>query len=585
MKRSPFILLIFISGLLLAQTSDDTWSVKLSNGLIYRYQPTINALTSKGWEYSNTIITHGMEKVFNAVPDSIKYQNYIKSYIDAYVNSSGALITPLSYNSLDRTHPALSCLFLYEKTGLLKYKTMATAFRNIYVGASASYPKTATGNIFWHKNNGTYNDIILIDGVYMLHPFLAKYGSMFGDNAAIDTAVDQTLYIYNQLYDNTRHLIRHAWNPTKTQSWADPVTGNSGSVWSRGMGWFCMALVDILKYVPASHPRRTELITALNNLAVGIKNYQDPTTGMWYQVVDKGSSLANNYLETSGSAMFVYTLKVASDSGWISNTYLPVAQKAWDYIKVTSNGIITINGDGYPQVNGFAPAMSVQTSDANYVQASLQPVSTPGTTHPHGYAAILMAASVMEFPITASTLPVHFISFSARKINTDIKLNWENEDETGVDYYEIQKSNDGNHFVSAGKISADGHAAYSWTDKSPAGTILYYRIKAVSRDRKETFSNIISIKNTESNLAMFSASPNPAKNGVFMLTIGNPESGNYQMEIINTTGTMVFKKEIKIAGETIHTESIQIPAVSKGVYQVIVTDEHRHTHSVAVVVN
>jgi unsaturated rhamnogalacturonyl hydrolase len=167
-----------------------------------------------------------MEKVYNNVTDSVKYLNYIKAYVDAYVNASGVISTPVI--SLDKAHPGISCLFLYEKTGLIKYKTAATSIRNLFVGASATYPKTATGNILWHKNNGSYNNIILIDGVYMMHPFLAKYGRMFSDNAAIDTAVNQTLYIYNQLYDNVQRPGR------MQQPVIHPKSGQEewdGSVW------------------------------------------------------------------------------------------------------------------------------------------------------------------------------------------------------------------------------------------------------------------------------------------------------------------------------------------------------------------
>ena len=436
-KPVLFCIFFFASFLSFSQTPNDTWSVKFSNALIFRYQPTVNALTAKGWEYSNTIMTHGMEKVYNQVPDSVKYRNYIKSYIDAYVNSSGVINATI--NSLDRTHPGISCLFLYEKTGLAQYKTAATTLRNMYVGSTATYPKTATGKIFWHKNNGTYNDMVLIDGIYMLHPFLAKYGRMFNDNAAIDTAVNQTLYVYYQLTDNVKHLIRHAWNPTKTQTWADPVTGNSSEVWSRGMGWFTMALVDILKYLPVNHPRRAELISALANLAIGIQTYQDPATGLWYQVVDKGTSLAGNFLETSGSAMFVYALKVGVDSGWISSSYLPVAQKAWNYLRNTANVKISLHTDGYAKINDFAPAMGVQTSAANYVQASLQPVDCPGTAHPHGYGAILMTASVMEFPLIADTqAPSAPVLSATGSTASTISLSWTAAtDNVGVTGYEV----------------------------------------------------------------------------------------------------------------------------------------------------
>jgi unsaturated rhamnogalacturonyl hydrolase len=138
----------------------------------------------------------------------------------------------------------------------------------------------------------------------------------------------------------------------------------------------------------------------LANLAIGIKNTQNAATGLWYQVVNKGTS-SGNYLETSGSAMFVYAIKVAVDSGWISSTYLTVAQSGWTGLKTK----IATYTDGKPQIKGFAPAMGVQNNYAAYV--AILPVNSPtpsGTQHPHGYAAILIAASVMEFPLPPGRL-------------------------------------------------------------------------------------------------------------------------------------------------------------------------------------
>ena len=578
MKNRSYLIILFfycLQGNLFAQTSNDTWAVKFSNGIIYRYQPTVNALTSKGWEYSNTIITHGIEKVYNNVTDSAKYLNYIKTYVDAYVNSSG-VISPtitLSTASLDKTHPGISCLFLYEKTGLVKYKTAATFLRNFFVGASATYPKTAKGNIFWHKNNGSYNDIILIDGIYMLHPFLAKYGVMFNDNAAIDTAVNQTLYIYNQLYDNSRHLIRHAWNPTNTQAWADPVTGNSSEVWSRGMGWFTMALVDILKYIPSTHPRRSELLTALSNLAIGIQTYQDPTTGLWYQVVDKGTTLSNNYLETSGSAMFVYALKTAVDSSWINYSYLAVAQKAWNYFKDVSHAKISIySTDGYPKINDFAPAMSVQTSAANYVQASLQPVDVPGTAHPHGYAAILMAASVMEFPILM-ILPVNSLNISATNYNNRVNLFWTTAGDTQLDHYAVEKSADGTNFTLAGTVKSTEATKYKWVDTDINESNSYYRIKSVSLNGDTRYSSIILVKSQPGIHAATSVeiAPNPVANNSINISMHKLNPGVYKLNIASAQGVVVFTKQIEVTGISSIYQSLTIPVLTKGTYYLTVT--------------
>jgi unsaturated rhamnogalacturonyl hydrolase len=563
MKQVFTYLFLIVSSFVFGQTSpNSTWSVKFSNAMVARYQPNINNLTSKGWEYSNTIITHGMEKVYNQVTDSTKYLNYIQTYVDAYVNSSGVISATV--NSLDRTHPGISLLFLYEKTGATKYRTAAQTLRNMYVGASATYPKTATGGIFWHKNNGSYNNIILIDGIYMLHPFLAKYGSLFSDAAAIDTAVNQTLYIYNQLYDPTTKLINHAWNSTKTETWANATTGNSPSVWSRGMGWFCMALVDIMKYVPSGHSKRAQLITAISNLAQGIQTYQDATTGMWYQVVDKGSSLSGNYLETTGSAMFVYMLKVASDSGWISNSYNTVATKAWNYMKNTSNGVIDIYSDTYPRINDFAPAMSVQSSDANYVQASLQGVSTPGTTHPHGYGAILMAASVMEFPLSSS-LPIHFVSFTAQQKSGSVKLSWENGDDSQVEYYEIQRSNNAIKFETIGSLPSNKGSVYQFVDANPLKGTVYYRIKTIGLVEKEVYSNTISIRANSARTGGLTVYPNPIQNGQLQFVWSPEAEGTYQIVLINALGLAV-KQEWVSGAEGVKSELWDVSRLAKGVY-------------------
>lgn len=561
-----FLLFTFSS---FSQVSN-TWSVKFSDAIKTRYTPTINNMTSKGWEYSNTIITHGMEKVYNQVNDA-SYLAYIKAYVDLYVNGSGVISATM--NSLDRIHPGISVLFLYEKlkssssADSTKYRTAATTIRNILVGASATYPKTAIGGIFWHKNNGSYNDIVMLDGIYMGHPFLAKYGSLFGDNAAIDTAVNQTLFLYNQLYDNTTHLIKHAWNPTKTQTWANATTGNSTSVWSRAMGWYTMALVDILKYVPAAHPKRAQLLAALSNLAIGIQTYQDGASGLWYHVVDKTSvTLSGNYLETSGSAMFVYALKTASDSGWITAaTYLPVIQSGWAGLQTKINNYT----DSKPRINDFSPAMSVQSTEALYVQASLQPVDCPvssGTQHPHGYAAILMAASVMEFPLV--TLPVRFISFTAKEYTDKIRLSWQNGDETEVDHYEIQRSVNGTDFTVIGTAAATGLSTYIFDDNSNNNQTVYYRINAVAFTGSAHYSAIIPVKKNSRGFEM-KISPNPVQDGTVNIFLANIKGGTYSIKVMTSAGHIIKTGSIIVNDESNIIKTISLPSVAvRGIYYV-----------------
>lgn len=554
-----------------AQTAADTWSVKFSDAIIARYQPTLDDFTGKGWEYTNSSVLFGMEKVYEQTSDA-NYLNYIKDYIDLYVNSSGQIsdasrgVTSTSFSSLDVMNPAILCVFLYHQTGQSKYQIAAKAVRDYLVNdADNHYPKTPDGG-YWHKNSSGYSNVMMLDEIFMGDAFLADYGGEFGDLVALDTAASQALLLASHVYDGTKHLVKHAWtSDPSSHSWANSGTGISPSVWSRGMGWFVVSLVEILRYLPNTDSHYTAIQDLLTNLVTGMQTYQDPSTGLWWQVVDKGSALSGNYIETSGSAMFVYAIKTAVDSGWIANSYLSVAQAAWTGLQ--SSTYITPNYDSYgPSINSFAPAMSVQSSDANYVQSSYQPVSIPGSSSPHGYAGILLAASAMEFPITP--LPIKFTAFKAFASGHAAALTWQNPATVNdVEYYIVQRSADGLHFDDIGQVSPNASGSYEWTDNNPASSVAYYRIEAVKTGGSNGYSNILSVK-LETLLPGLFISPNPVRNGQVHLRFANMEAGVYTLRIISSTGKAILVKTVAVAdGESMHTVSLP-PLAHKGLYYI-----------------
>jgi unsaturated rhamnogalacturonyl hydrolase len=552
-----------ISTMSFGQTAAATYSVKFSNAIISRWPTTINAMTGKNWEYSNSIILHGMEKVYNDTTN-VNYLTYIKKYVESYVDSSGNFNFTLA-QTLDNIHPGILCLFCYEKTGLTKFKTAATKLRDYLVAASSSYPKTPDGG-YWHKGtSAAYTNVMMLDGIYMAHPFLVKYGRMFNDPVCYDTATSQTLMLASHLYDNTIHLTRHAWNYDKSKSWANATTGNSSEVWSRAMGWYTMALVDMLKYLPSTHSKYAAIKSLLANLAIGIQNTQDPVTGLWYQVMNKQDSAAN-YLETSGSAMFVYALKVAADSGWISSSYLTVAQKGWTGLK--ANSISTYSGDGKPEIDGFAPAMSVQNNYTLYVTGANTPVNTPTTTHPHGYAAILMAASVMEFPLSSASLPVKFSHFTATASGSEVALDWANPDTDGeVNYYSIQRSYDGISFTSVGRVNASHAAAYRWTDNPAAANTIYYRIGADDVDGAMYYSGIQTVRYKNSAPGM-TVSPNPVNSRLVTLHLSSVRPGPYNVYFINSEGKTTAATAVQVPEGAQNLELALPNNLQKGLYYI-----------------
>jgi unsaturated rhamnogalacturonyl hydrolase len=409
------LLLAFITIPSLFSPAQTTYGVQFSDAIISRWPSGINSMTSKGWEYSNSIVLLGMANVYEKTNDAA-YLAYIKTYIDGYIGTDGTGVSTSLAQNLDKIHPGMLCLWLYEKTGTLKYKTAATTIRNYLLKTgTGAYPRTPE-NGFWHKNNSSYTNVMMCDGIYMASPFLAKYGALFNDAVATDEAAFQTMIIYSHVYNASNKLVYHAWNYDKTTyTWSNATTGVSSQVWSRGMGWYMMALVDILEYLPTTHPSYTEIKTALQNLCQGLKTYQDASTGLWYQVVQNPTG-AGNWIETTGSGMYIYAMKKAINNNLIdATTYTPVVNNAWTGMKT----YVKTYSDGKPQITSFAPAMGVLATYNNYI--SISPTSCPGSSHPHGYCAILMASALMEYNwLNTSNFKK---SIGVQLFNTETKLN------------------------------------------------------------------------------------------------------------------------------------------------------------------
>jgi rhamnogalacturonyl hydrolase YesR len=98
---------------------------------------------------------------------------------------------------------------------------------------------------------------------------------------------------------------------------------------------------------------------------------------------------SDDYLETSGSGMFVYALRLAIRRGYIdAATYQPVADKGWSGLQT----MVTTDATG-PVINGAVTGMGVQASYALYVNQTMFPKRSNSS---HGLCAILLAASEME---------------------------------------------------------------------------------------------------------------------------------------------------------------------------------------------
>lgn len=242
----------------------------------------------------------------------------------------------ISNYNIDSVKPGDMVLRLYEKTGEKKYRKAADLLRR----QLAEHPRTSEG-AFWHKK--TYPHQVWLDGVYMGMPFLAEYSQRFEDGASLDQVVKEFVITYNRLRDPETGLYYHAWDESKQMDWADPETGLSPHFWARGIGWYAMALVDVLDFIPAERESlRQPLLTAITELAPALVNVQDAQTGTWFQILDQPERVGN-YRESTATAMFAYYFAKAVRKGYLPESYQATAVKAYEGL---INEFVTVHPDG-----------------------------------------------------------------------------------------------------------------------------------------------------------------------------------------------------------------------------------------------
>ncbi len=359
--------------------------------LIKRYQPTINSLTNHGWDHSNSVILHGLDKVYSNTGNQ-DYLHYIRAYADDYINEDGTIEGLRT--TMDGLHPGVLCLFLFEQTGERKYLVAAENMRDFFLGTEAqpSPFHTTPDGAYWHKNNDKYRNVASVDGLYMAYPFLVRLSVLTQDKSLQDLATRQILLIAERSFNIKYKLPYHAWSYDKSKAWAHPVTGTSTQFWSRASGWFAMALVDVLEYLPQDHQHYFVIAGLYESLADGLRATQHPENGYWYQVLD-ATQEQDNYAESSATGMIVYSLAKGVRLGLLHRDLRATAERGWEAVRQS----IGVWQDGGPQIQGFAPGMGAQANYENYV--AIRPVTVPSTQgkqHAHGYMAVLLAASEME---------------------------------------------------------------------------------------------------------------------------------------------------------------------------------------------
>ncbi len=302
-------------------------SVRMIRSVKKKYTPGMMQ-----WHYEHGLILLAALKTSSQYPSLFENEqilSWINNMYNPLIKDDGSIATYVEgeYN-LDQINAGRLLIPLLEKTGDPRFQiAIGKLMQQI-----RQQPRCTNG-VFWHK--GIYPWQIWLDGQYMVQPFRAEWAFWAGVFDEFDDIFFQLITVYSTLKDIKTGLLHHAWDESRGQRWADKETGLSPHFWSRAIGWFCMALVEILEITQKqeklkNHPSRSKVLAIFKKLCSDIREHQSDS-GMWYQVIDLVDS-EDNYLETSASSMFAYCFLHGYKLGYLDHSFFVAGERAIDDI-------------------------------------------------------------------------------------------------------------------------------------------------------------------------------------------------------------------------------------------------------------
>ena len=320
------------------------------------------------WNYIDGCMTASLIELYKTTKDK-KYFDFVKNFVDYYVDKDGNILgyDPLKFSTDDMSESKI--LFdLYEETKDEKYKkAIDLTFSQIKM-----HPRTKEGN-FWHKK--IYPNQVWLDGLYMAQVFYTRYQTVYGKKDYSDI-VKQFKNVRDIMFDSKAKLYYHGYDSSKSMFWADKKTGLSKNFWLRSIGWFTVALVDVLDYMDEQmYDEFATIKSILKETIEGIMQYQDRESKMFYQVPNYPDK-KGNYLETSGSAMIAYALLKGARLNLLPERYSALGAEIFDgickkYLSVNKDG--DLNLGGICLVAGLGPEKDLRR-DGSYEYYISEPV-------------------------------------------------------------------------------------------------------------------------------------------------------------------------------------------------------------------
>jgi unsaturated rhamnogalacturonyl hydrolase len=310
---------------------------------------SIKAGKKPHWNYIDGCMMTSLLELYQETQEQ-KYLDFVINFVDYYVFDDGTIrgYDIENYNVDDICESRV----LFDLFRYTKQEKYAKAIEFTYTHIK-NQPRTKDGN-FWHKK--IYPNQVWLDGLFMAQPFYARYETELNQKENYIDIINQFKNVSQLMFNREKELYYHGYDSTKKIFWANPETGLSKNFWLRAMGWFFVAIVDVVDYMDDEDSKTNFFSPLLRDSINGILKYQDETSKMFYQVVDQ-QDRKGNYLETSGSALMSYAILKGVRLGLLENSYKQIGIDIFNGIceKYLTEKDGDLNLGGIVLVSGLGP--------------------------------------------------------------------------------------------------------------------------------------------------------------------------------------------------------------------------------------
>ena len=205
-------------------------------------------------------------------------------------------------------------LEFFERTREKRYLQAA----ELQAQAILRAPRTRDGGISCRFESNE----LWVDFIYLMCPFLARYGRITGNALYIDEAFSQYEVHARHLIDPFTGLSRHAWCET-------PNHFPQSTLWARGNGWLVCAAVDLLEIAP-DHKGAKYVAESCRAALQAMQSLQDRSGFLRHILDDRFSKY-----EASSSVMYAYAVAKATEHGIVGADSMASALRAWNAVALS----------------------------------------------------------------------------------------------------------------------------------------------------------------------------------------------------------------------------------------------------------